>query len=247
MAGKGMKMGRDARMRESLRDHVLEEFPAGDRIRAFYLKKPGGGRMMSTLILFTPEGIVICGDLNPHPTGRGSASCFGYGLPWFASELDGGYLCSKFLDKEWQNELAVEWCMNTARDVLKGVHDADTKEMREASEERHARIEDLLMLRRGGPEPDPELKRWTREDYRRLTALLKGMRRDLADRYEKLARDAEEWDYGWESFSEKLRELDPRSCDDGVPGYGYPVASAGWLCAIQRRFAELYDAVGTPA
>ena len=32
------------------------------------------------------------------------------------------------------------------------------------------------------------------------------------------------------------------SMDDGIPGYDYDPTAAGWLCAIQQRFAELYTA-----
>ena len=39
---------------------------------------------------------------------------------------------------------------------------------------------------------------------------------------------------------EALNELSPCYVDDGVPGVGYPLHDAGWLCAAQQRFVELY-------
>lgn len=108
-------------MTEGLKDHVLEEFPAGERIRAFYLRKKDGSRMMSTLILFTPEGIWIGGDLCPTPgVGvRGVMSTYGYGIDWFsADDLDERYLCSKFMGECWQLEAAVRDCEDRVREEI---------------------------------------------------------------------------------------------------------------------------------
>lgn len=92
-------------MRESLREHVLEQILDTEKFKAFYIKQPGQGRMMSTLILFTPEGIVLQGDLTP--SRNGNVSCLGYGLSWFSSKLGEDYLCSKFLDRVFVAEHAV--------------------------------------------------------------------------------------------------------------------------------------------
>lgn len=93
-------------MKESLKDHVLVEVPTGD-IRTFYLKRPEKSRMMSALLIFSPEGIIICGDLRIGD--HGVVSDYGYGLDWFAGELGEDYLCSKFLKREWQSEVAMAW------------------------------------------------------------------------------------------------------------------------------------------
>ena len=54
-----MKTFVDPHMKRDMGECLLEEFPAGDRIRAFYLKRPNQGRMGSVMLLFTPEGIII--------------------------------------------------------------------------------------------------------------------------------------------------------------------------------------------
>lgn len=100
-----------ASIKDALKNHVLEEVPAGGVFRAFYLKEPGQGRMMSTLFVFTPEGIAIMGDLCPGgPKNQGSISNYGYALPWFSGKLSEYYLCEKFLAREWQIEVAERWC-----------------------------------------------------------------------------------------------------------------------------------------
>lgn len=40
-------------------------------------------------------------------------------------------------------------------------------------------------------------------------------------------------------FMDSLREIDHDLICDGVPGYGWPEADAGWLCAINKKFSEL--------
>lgn len=147
-------------MKESLKDHVLVEVPTGD-IRTFYLKRPEKSRMMSALLIFSPEGIIICGDLRIGD--HGVVSDYGYGLDWFAGELGEDYLCSKFLKREWQSEVAMAWAEDE--------HDTH-------------------------PQPFD-----TEQEFLNI--------------------------YGMELAG------------DGV-GYDYSPAAAGWLCAIQQRFRELY-------
>lgn len=72
----------------------------------FYLKRDDG-RMMSTLLVFTPENIIITGDYCPdHP---GVISAFGYGLKWFIGDLSEDYLAEKFLKKKWCADNARWW------------------------------------------------------------------------------------------------------------------------------------------
>lgn len=89
-------------MRE-LAEHRLEVVCDTERVKSFYLKKPGT-RMMSCLITFTPEGIAIQGDLTPEH--NGSVSCMGYGVEWFAGRKSDCYLCEKFLRKRWVQSIA---------------------------------------------------------------------------------------------------------------------------------------------
>lgn len=232
-------------MRETLRDHVLEEIPAGERIKAFYIKEPGT-RMGSSLILFTPEGIAIMGDLTP---GRGAMSVYGYGLSWFASELGEDYLCGKFLEKEWVPEYAADYCRWMAKEVRKGQYDDDEfLKVRKLANERANLGHDLVLLRKdlhGAVEGEDVagMKAEGRELCRKLGELRSQIveaREKVAALFLELARDVEEWAYGCERFAEEVEEIEPGACEDGVPGYGYKPSDAGWLCAIQQRFSELY-------
>jgi len=109
----------DRRMEADLKDHVLEQVLDTEKFQSFYMKRPGGGRVMSTLITFTPEGIVIQGDLTP---GRhGNVSCLGYGLGWFRGQLSGSYLAEKFLQQGWYTEVAVV----DLREFLKNIADGN--------------------------------------------------------------------------------------------------------------------------
>lgn len=237
-------------IKASFKDHVLQEVSSGEKIKAFYLKLPNM-RMESCLILFTPEGIVICGDMTP---GRGALSAFGYGLDWFASELGWDYLASKFLDKEWVPELAIEYCRDAARDIRRGKHDDDAygSELQKAWDLRKGLVEELLDLRCDLRENDPEDKEGlaqlikmiqkARGELKPATETVKRLRRELAEGYDELAEHTESWGYGVERFAEEIRELDTYACEDGVPGWGYPPRGAAVLSAIQQKFAELYHA-----
>lgn len=92
--------------RRMLAQHVLEPVEVGQKVSAYYLRKPGGGLMESTLIVFTPEGIALMGDVTPGK--NGDVSCRGYGAEWFAGASSHSYLCEKFLHKGWHTELAAE-------------------------------------------------------------------------------------------------------------------------------------------
>lgn len=121
-------------MKDLFSRHVLEEITSSDsgssgqKVRAFYLKMPGT-RMSSSLFLFTPEGIVIMGDLCPEGLDSyGVISRFGYGLDWFSGQLSEDYLCSKFLHKEWHATHAHEWVEAYIKDLKKeGAEAASTK------------------------------------------------------------------------------------------------------------------------
>jgi hypothetical protein len=51
------------------------------------------------------------------------------------------------------------------------------------------------------------------------------------------------WSCGEPCSADVYYELTEAGWDpgDGVPGHGYDRADAGWLCAINQRFAELFD------
>lgn len=89
---------------KELQDHVLTLVQAGP-VTAWKMAKPGTG-INRVLLVFSPEGIVLQGDLTPER--NGSVSTFGYGLEWFTRQLGWSYLAEKFLTKRWVPELAEE-------------------------------------------------------------------------------------------------------------------------------------------
>lgn len=194
-------------MTKELSEHVLEEVSApGDKIQAYYLRRPGEGRMMSTLVLFTPEGIVLMGDLCPDRGGtHGVVSNFGYGLGWFTGQLSEGYLCSKFLHEVWQRDAALKDCRYQV----------------------HQHLQDARAQELGSAERKADRKR--------------------AKAWREILQDLEhEVIFSSESMYNAMNEHD---LYDGeyVPGYDYGWTDAGWLCAIQRRFSELWHAkIGRP-
>ena len=94
-----------------------------NNFEAYYLRPKEGGRMMSTLITFTPEGIVIMGDLCPDE--NGVISCYGYGRAWFTGKLSSRYLCEKFLHQKWEPKAAIEWVKDHIESIKAGDHDDD--------------------------------------------------------------------------------------------------------------------------
>ena len=105
-------------MKKALEDHVLTQVKTEGPVQMFYLHKKDScvsagilvGREMSTLFLFTPEGIIITGDLCPRACRRGCISSLGYSLGWFtSSELGEDYLCEKFLERGCYAENVRQW------------------------------------------------------------------------------------------------------------------------------------------
>jgi len=87
-----------------LQDHALTLVQEGP-VTAWKMAKPGTG-ICRVLLLFSPEGIVLQGDLTLER--NGSVSTLGYGLAWFTGRLGWSYLAEKFLTKRWVPELAEE-------------------------------------------------------------------------------------------------------------------------------------------
>jgi hypothetical protein len=197
-----MKSYIEPHMREALADHELvkvldQTVEKVGRFVAFTMRRPDGGRIYSVLVTFTPEGIVIQGDIQvgKHP---GIASCVGYGLGWFAGYLSEDYLCSKFLHKEHVPEVASEHLQYIlAEGYLDGAEGREEKEraIREA------------------------LAEWT-----------------------KYASGPCSDGYAFGTFWQDTMN----NCLDGA-GQDYDPGDAGWLCAIQQRFAELYREIEAPS
>jgi len=154
-----------------------------EHYKAFSLSKPNT-RCGSMRVVFTPEGIVILGDLVP--LRNGVVSDFGYGLDWFSSHLYGDYLCSKFLCEEFVPEIAL----------------ANLKDHLEHADDYGYSAENVL-------------------DVQELIERLEG-------------GELSEFE-----FNDTMYKIDPDFVIDGC-GRGYNLRNASLLCAIQKRFAELY-------
>jgi len=254
-------------MFEALKDHVLEEIiePAnvnhprlskGGPIRVFRMGLPDTN-IYSSFLFFTPIGISIGGDIKlGAPTNhRGIWSDYSYGLEWFASDLDEHYLCSKFFSTVWQRELAAEWCRDHAREILEGHYDEKT--------ERSALRDEVMVQKDEIQDCDRSLKEWeASDDPEKKTMMepiesdrsdavkalaeaedkLRVARKELADKFERLAKGVE-WEYYGDDagrFRDALYDLGYSTDGDHCPGYDYPAMEAGWLSAIQKKFAELY-------
>lgn len=170
-------------MRSAFTNHTLHVEADCPTVRAWYLRPSNGGRMQSTLIVETREGIVIMGDMCPKQ--NGIISTYGYGIDWFAKNrtCDEQYLCSKFLSRVFVPE-------------------------------RGARMvrEIIVELRRSGSiDKDAARDAWREVDD------------EGGDFTERTA---------WDICNRLGTEFDG--------GYDYDPSDAGWLCAIQQRFAELY-------
>ena len=192
-----------------MQDKELIQVLDTEKFAAFMLrKKDYAGRMCSTMITFTPEGIIIHGDLCPnHP---GVISQLGYGLRWFSESMSGGYLCEKFLRHTWVAELAV-------RDLKAWLEDG------------------------GNPygDKDEPLESDRLEQLQELIDYLEGGDANQYEFYDKLLEIYDPPTYGLSGKMDSIRRY-PDIIVDGVPGWGYDPTAAGWLIAIQRRFAELY-------
>ena len=94
---------------EQLKDSKIEVLVEAVRVKAYYLRKYPNKRTMSTLLIFTPEGIVITGDLRPVRTG---CMTYGYGLEWFVGANSPQYLAEKFLEMKWTEDHARDFVQN---------------------------------------------------------------------------------------------------------------------------------------
>lgn len=222
-------------MREELKDHVLAQVLDTPDFRAFYLRskhKLEYGRVMSTLFIFSPEGITICGDLRPDgPSGSASHSDYGYGLTWFSGNLSERYLCEKFMHEVWQRDVAAEECSEHADEIERGEHDDHFAH----NDELYREVVDAFEAADLLSEIDPQRA----EKIRTVSNELAAMRHEKAEKYRELAATVA----GWE-FDDTGRFYDLWSDLGGdfedLPGMDYKRKTAGWLCALQQKFAEEY-------
>ena len=245
-------------MRESLKSHILEQLLDTEKFKAFKMKRPGSGRSMSTQILFTPEGIVISGDLCPRGGTRGVISDLGYGLDWFSGRLSEDYLCEKFLVVGWHRALAEEELTQMIKAIRRGEYDSYgwTGELEEVSEGRRGEHDELVRTRKTlkdlvmSDEVDrDELIRNTQEEIADLRKELCSLRErvvkfraELEDKIDDLLyKTAGGNDLDAMGFYDDWHDINSDS--ESTPGWGYPPADKAWLCAIQQKFVELYEAL----
>lgn len=196
---------------DQIKDAVLEPLEVGEKVKSYYLRRWPGRRMMSTLIIFSPEGIVLTGDLRP--TQRGGCMTMEYGLIWFCSDLAPRYLAEKFLQKKWQPARAEEWLRDHIKDLRAVPDDAVDEEPGE---------EESGDGQSGESTPNPY-----HTDADRLSKLLE----DLSN-----FDSPEEFYWALNGANCQTQSYDYEIVDGGVD---YDDNEVGWLYAIQRRFAEL--------
>lgn len=86
-----------------IKGNFLEPVVVTGQVKGFYLRQKPNSRLCSTLILETPEGVILTGDITP-----ASPICMarGYSLDWFAAVHELDYLAGKFLRKSWRPDAA---------------------------------------------------------------------------------------------------------------------------------------------
>lgn len=250
-------------MKEQLEGHFLVPIEGGKDVEGFYMKRSADSRMMSTLFLFTPEGIVILGDLRPGD--NGVISDLGYGLDWFSGKLSERYLCEKFLQQGWHHEVAHERLKEIADDwragKFKDYHGSYSclKDLEEAEDERLSMHEELVIQRRllkddikeGTTKGDRKAQEdeiaafW--KDLHEIRERVVRLREAAVGKVETVMRDVQYGDLSRDQFYDSFHD----EIDDDVehlPGWDYDPTEAHWLCALQQKFSELYHAIkGTVA
>jgi hypothetical protein len=166
--------------------------------------------MMSTLLVFSPEGIILTGDNHPgSKSGRGGVIARGYGLEWFSQKLEPDYLAGKFLIEVWVPERFSQ----AVRDyICDGFHARTLSTKRRPwrvgkyVQDEWTEIHALRYLI-----SNPELIETSHNAYDNLPAFRQPKS-------------------GWVCIYDS---------DFVLAGYGYDPTELGWLAAIQRRFSEL--------
>jgi hypothetical protein len=225
-------------MREEMKDKILVPMDGGKDVQGFYLKPPQGGWVQSTMILFTKGGIVIMGDLCPGNDRRNSGviSTPGYGLDWFGKgKLSERYLCEKFLSSQvWQVEIAKKWLKEYIEEIRARERDGSFAHYDPEYKTAVEKCKELEECLKDGWTPSGE-------SLAAATTKLDKLREAKVQGHEEILRDMEE---GWitevVTFHDRLADL--KSIFDEMPGYDYDHTAAGWLAAIQQKFAELYQA-----
>lgn len=198
-----------------MKDHVFSEITSpSSKVRSFYMRKPKGSdyRVMLT---FSPEGITIQGDMTPEK--NGATSSRGYDIEWFARQSgETDYLGQKFLQAKWVAEHAAEhldWELEGSRASFDKKNDPDGV--------RKEHFDKLL---------DPETVDETVASDEKNDDLARLMWIVIA------ARDLRHHSMDEHEFYNFIQ-------DHNIEYEGhqsYDPNELAILCAIQRKFAELY-------
>lgn len=190
-------------MIDSLKDHELKLIEKTDHFECYRMGRPDTGVYAAYITFMThsanpgtaPRGqmIVISGDIVLCEHTHAVGSNYGYGKSWFSGQLDGSYLCEKFLRKCWSKEAAVRDLRWEAK-YLRENKESDAMDLQFAKD-----LDEIAQELECGDSLD---------------------QRDIYEKYTEL-----------------------RGADDYEVGHDYPLAEAGWLCAIQQKFRELLPTV----
>lgn len=187
-------------MPDALKHHVLTVVCDTEDVKVYKMHRPGDSAYR-VQITFSPEGIAIQGDVGLGPNQGGICTMTGgYGVGWFGREQSEGYLCSKFMVKQWQRRVVTRDLRAYQRDALAELQDATD----------------------GGADEEE----------------IEGLK-EVSDAWSHLVSFWDEDDTSDKELHEEGSQRIPDFWDYGI-GMDYPLADAGWLVAIQQRFAALY-------
>jgi len=200
-------------MTEALVNHVLVVLLDTAEVKVFKMEIPGDSAYRVQLT-FTPEGIAIQGDIGLGAGQNGICSRMGYAAAWFGRRvLTEDYLCSKFLAKEWQRRIV-------GRDLRSYLTDAEAT-YQQARESEADYLED-----------DEDVEAVLAEtDFSDELKDIVSWKEIIAVWDEDETSDKELHDAG----SQRVSDF-----EDYEIGRDYPLADAGWLCAIQTRFVAMW-------
>ena len=225
---------------DQIKEASLELVEDGKTTKTFLLRKYPDSAMMSTWLVFAPFGIVLGGDLRITQHGL---IIHGYGLDWFADQLYPRYLAEKCLERKWIPSQAIQAFRDWADDLeneIKTERDEARQEMIENGTENPTE-EDID----GGVSSYAARRRW-KIDHEEFTGTDAEAVRKLAEN-ESLFETSEILYDALPAYYKDGRLYCPFDGEDIGRGYDYAEAEVGWLSAIQRRFAECYQAMrGNP-